>query len=465
MSSVFRSPTPFRPCFDAVKLPYCIPGLLLGLALSAPASGASTAALEAEVSALAAQNARLMQMLEAQQAQLARLQERLASMDASQQAQGAQLAALEDEVDSTLPALPSRPRGGLADRVQLSGEFGFAFYLGQENSLFPENDFRVDEARLFVEAEIGRGVYLFTEIELAAREPSLFTGESVRMGEVYAEFEALGRLLGRDGGPTLRAGRIDIPFGIEYLERDVMANPFISHTLADPWGIDEGIAIFGEVGPVRYIGAVQNGGISRLRDFNADKSLALRLSYTPVQGLDLHLSAMRTGDLSATADIGSEIWIANGIFILLGGAGTTTFHADLAQLDVRYGWKGGHFGGALGAARYDDNDPNQDNARDLLFYSVEGVQTLAGPLYGALRYSAIDAGTKGYPLPGHANRENYFFNGYMTSKLEHFTIGLGYRASDNLVLKTEYTWEWGDGVDGLERSGTDIFATEIGVRF
>ena len=43
----------------------------------------------------------------------------------------------------------------------------------------------------------------------------------------------------------------------------------------------------------RYVVALQNGGISRLRDFNADKAVAGRISWDPARWLSLSGSAIQ----------------------------------------------------------------------------------------------------------------------------------------------------------------------------
>ena len=68
---------------------------------------------------------------------------------------------------------------------------------------------------------------------------------------------------------NVRAGRIDVPFGEEYLMRDAIDNPLISHSLPDIWGVDEGIELYGAAGKFSYVVAVQNGGIPATRDFTS----------------------------------------------------------------------------------------------------------------------------------------------------------------------------------------------------
>ena len=103
-----------------------------------------------------------------------------------------------------------------------------------------------------------------------------------------------------------------VPFGEEYLSRYAIDNPLISHSLSDLWGVDEGVELYGKVGPVRYTMAVQNGGIPDTLDYNDDKSVAGRLEYDPARWLHLSASGMRTGDLQVSGDQLSAMWFGNG---------------------------------------------------------------------------------------------------------------------------------------------------------
>src|SRR5207244_2545376 len=149
--------------------------------------------------------------------------------------------------------------------------------------------------------------------------------------------------------------RFYIPFGEEYLVRNAIDNPLISHSLTDLWGPDLGVEFYGSLGRVRYVLAVQNGGVQTLRDFTSDKSVAARVGYDPSQWLHLSLSAMRTGALDTRGDYLSAIWFGNGYFRSL-GSNTTRFEADLVEADAQIRWSRGHLLGAGGYVHYDDND-------------------------------------------------------------------------------------------------------------
>jgi hypothetical protein len=403
------------------------------------------------------QNRALRSQLESQQRQIDELRQRVDRFPI----------AAPFATDSSTDEMPSAPepisRVEPNRRVILGGEAGVAFIAGEANTAFPNEEFRIDDARLFVEAEVARNVYVFTELELTSRESP---DEFFRLGECYLEGADLPLPWSRDHTFTVRAGRLDVPFGEEYQRRGVTENPLISHSLSDLWGVDEGLAVFGRVDAWDYILAVQNGGNPTLRDYLGDKSVTARIGVRPGRGWRTSASVMRTGDLSSSNDRFSEIWIGNGFFRAIGSPATTTeFSAELAQLDLRYDWRGGHALGAIGRAWYDDNDTAADNRRQLEFGQFEAQQALAPKFYGALRYSRISADGAGYPIAGHGTFGRYFFSPNFTDRLWRLGLGLGYDPVENLRLKVEYSWERGRLASGQPRTETDQFAAEAGVKF
>jgi hypothetical protein len=115
--------------------------------------------------------------------------------------------------------------------------------------LSPNDEFKVDEARLFVEAPIVENVYFFGEVNLATREqPDI----QARLGELYLDIENISQLWHNDHLLNARVGRLYTPYGEEYLTRYAIDNPFISHSLSDLWGVDEGIELYGRAGKMSY---------------------------------------------------------------------------------------------------------------------------------------------------------------------------------------------------------------------
>jgi hypothetical protein len=429
--------------------------LTLVLALNAAPSSAVEVTAK-DLAELLAQNRSLQQQVEKQQQQIDQLRERL---DAQQYSGSDNSTRMQPDASSQMdsPALRA------AREIRVSGEVGLVFFSSGSDGAYPNSEFRVDDARIFLEAPVWKNVYFYTGLELTTREAA---DEYFHVGELYADMEDVLQS-GRDYSLSLRVGRFNIPFGEEYQYRDVMANPLISHSVTDIWGIDEGVQAYGSLGRIQYNLAVQNGGHKTLHDYNKDKSVTARLSFDPVKSLHLSVSAHRTGKLDVANDGMSEIWFSNGFFRALGTAATTrTFAASLYEADAIWRWKTGHFQAAGGAARFDDDSTAADNSRHLSFYSFEAMQKLMGKFYGAARYSKLRA-AGGYPLVGQGNAGEYFYNPFAprTTDLERFTGGVGYQFDIPLVWKLEYSWESGHLVGGKERDDTDLLATELGLKF
>lgn len=420
----------------------------------------------ASLDALLEQNQRLVEQLKAQQRTIDALNQRLDEVQRASDRHERELRGLQDRAEPADRPIPvERDR---EHEVRIGAEVAVGFFSTGSAGQFPKSEFRIDDSKLTVEAPVWKNVYFFTELNLLTRETNAAT---FQFGELYVEFEGIGSSWGLPGPLTLRAGSINTPFGEEYQVRNPMANPLISHSLSDIWGPDEGVEIFGQAGSVQYVVAVLNGGVSQLRDFNADKSLVARLGWDPVPWLHLSASAMRTGEIATvspvttTGDNLTALWFGNAFFRAIGPAArTTSFMADLYEADAVAKWKGGEMRGALGEVRFDDSDPLVDNSRRLKYGFIEAVQSITEELYGATRYSEIRA-PGGYPLAGWGNAGTYFYRPSLTEELKRLSLGFGYRFGPPLVLKLEYAWESGHLITGASRDHEDFFGAQVGLRF
>lgn len=355
--------------------------------------------------------------------------------------------------------------GSAMGKIMLSGEGGVAFFNSGSRGSFPNSEFRVDEAKLFLEGPIRGQVYFYTELNLFTHE-SMNAG--VNLGECYLDFENITARWTSERMVNLRMGRLDIPFGEEYLSRDAIDNSLISHSLTDFWGVDEGLELYGSLSKFNYVVAVQNGGLSDIRDFDRDKSVAARIGFEPNRHLHFSVSGMRTGDIDASRDPWSALWFGGAFLRPLDSSYTTKFHADIVQGDVtvkvpRVTLKA--FGGYL---RYDDNNETADNRRNVYYYSVEGTGDITRKIYAAARFSQILA-PNGFPILGNGQFGEYFYQypsgAKLTDDIWRLTLGLGYRWSENLVGKVEYNFEQGKVIGGASRNHEDLFAIQLAFKF
>jgi hypothetical protein len=292
-----------------------------------PARADDTNLLMQQLQELRQANATLQGQMHTQQGAIEALSHQVAELQAAQAERDQQLAEIKEGLTPPPPA-----SGFNFGNVHISGEAGVALFNTGSQGFAPNAEFRVDEAKLFVEAPIWKNVYFYSELNLAQRE---YSDLHLEVGEFYLDFQDVSLLWNQERQLNIRAGEMNIPFGEEYLTRDAIDNPLISHSLSDFWGIDEGVELYGALGKFRYAVAVQNGGNSTTRDFNRDKSVAGRISFDPNKHWHFSVSAMRTGNLDVGNDGLSAIWFGNGFFKPLDYT-ATVFHADLLEGDASF---------------------------------------------------------------------------------------------------------------------------------
>ena len=344
-------------------------------------------------------------------------------------------------------------------KVDISGEGGIAFFKSPPSGAFPHSTFRIDEARLFLEAPIWGDVYFYSELDLATRET---TSLELNVGELYLDFESISKLWGNDDMLNVRAGRFYIPFGEEYQYRFAIDNPLISHSVSDIWGADDGAEIYGRIGPAHYAVAVQNGGGMTSQALQGDKSVSGRIGADPAKCLHLSVSAMRTGELNVK-NMTSAVWFGGGWFHSIGSPATTSFHANLVEGDADFRLPFALIRTAGGYVNYNDNDPLVNNNRDIYYYYVEGTHDWTHNFYSAVRWSQVLA-HKGYTIVGSGNMVQYGFED-LTRNYWRLSLGLGYRFSPNMIVKGEYSFNQGSTITGAFRDGENQFSLEAAFRF
>ena len=421
-------------------------GSLLGSAARLPAADTN---LEQQVQWLREQNAMLQQQLQKQSQSLDAL---------TQKVQGLETANTERE-NAAAENPPPAKNGFNLGKVVLGGEGGVGFSKTGPQGFAPNSEFTVDEARLFLEAPIWKDVYFYSEVDLATPENN---NAQVYLNELYVDFENVSQLWGRDDQLCVRAGRMNVPFGEEYLTRYAIDNPLILNSVSDFWAVDPGVEFYGALGKFSYVVAVQNGGGNGVQDDNGDKSVSGRISFDPDPHWHFSVSGMRTGNIPAQNYSTSAEWFGNGFFQSIGSPATTTFYVNAVELDMTARWSSGYVKAFGGYAQYGDNDPTMGNSRDIFYYSAEVVQNLPKNFYAVTRFSEVVA-DKGIPIVGSGNSGDYF--SALTTDLWRLSLGIGYRFSDRLIIKTEYSFEGGQQVNGESRSQENFFGTEIAFKF
>lgn len=401
------------------------------------------------------QNQQMQQQLQKQQELIDSLTRKVSEIQAVQSTPAPATPVPNEEAEPAPVA-----QGFQFNRVALSGEGGLAFFYSQPGGQTPNPEFRINEARLFIDAPVWNQVYFYSEVDFATPET---TSLVLQVGELYLDWENISSLWNCDRLLNLRVGRFYVPFGEEYQERFAIDNPLISHSVSDLWGADNGVQIYGSKSIFTYNLALQNGGIQSSTDFTGDKSITGRISCDPNQWLHLSVSGMRTGEIDAGGDVLSAMWFGNGFFRSIGSPNTTRFGANLVEGDVQAKFPGLQLKSAGGYINYSDNDPLGSNHRDVYYYYVEGRYDIWQKLYLATRWSQVFA-NNGFPIVGNGPMNTFLF-GPLTTEYWRLSLGAGYAFSKRLVVKTEYSFNRGTELDGTPRDQENLVALEMAFAF
>src|ERR1700744_4633957 len=161
------------------------------------------------------QNAQMQEQLQKQKELIDSLSRKVA--DIQESAAHNQTNLPGDPTSAITPAAAANPSADASFKianVAISGEGSVDFFKSQSRGQNPNGAFRVNEARLFLDAPIWNDVYFYSEIDFATRES---TSLALNVGELYVDFEDVSQLWGRDRMLNVRAGQFYTPFGEEYL--------------------------------------------------------------------------------------------------------------------------------------------------------------------------------------------------------------------------------------------------------
>ncbi len=332
--------------------------------------------------------------------------------------------------------------------IDISG-FGAVGYLDSgDDGTRPHGGFLIKESTLFVEATAWQNMSFFFELQVnrLGRDGRV----DVRTGEVYANFH---NLLGDWGNDLLgiKVGRVDIPFGEEYLWQDSSDNPLISNSAPYPYGYDEGVVAYGTLKGLGWITAVTDGTDARSIEDHGDKAFNFKAFGSPLDSLYLSASFMRNGRAGKSAfEFGGSHFQPVGASDVsrAGNSPNQQVNANLFELDAKYSFgEKAYVSGSFGQAFVDDEDSAFD--RDFTWFSLEPLYWITPRVYAVARYSEIgtyDAG-RGYHFDGKTTAGGNASFGYDTRRFQRLSAGLGWRPNQRVIIKFEVGHDWFEVID------------------
>ncbi len=339
-------------------------------------------------------------------------------------------------------------------RVDVWGYVSATYLQTTHGGSRPRGSAAVDQASLFLSAEVDDNVSAFFEIQTDRFQTNQTF--DVHVGEVYARVKHALRL---DGEQWLgvKVGRFDIPFGESYLHDDSPDNPLIGTAVSHTYDVDEGILAYGKWHGIGFVGAFSDGNSDRQSSGEPSKAVTAKIYGDLLPWLYASGSVLNSGRTDSSAIYLGGIWLDQvGAFgnSTAGQSPSTGVGVTLAELDLRAGVPNrATLVMNAGYGRLRDVEPFD---RTLYWFSLEPTVALCETLDATLRYSEIGtySDTEGYQFSGRpfANADSPY--GYDLSRLQQLEVGLAWRPQRGTIVKGEF------GFDRLQAIDTCPFAGE-----
>jgi hypothetical protein len=230
--------------------------------------------------------------------------------------------------------------------------------------------------------------------------------------------------------------------------------------------MDEGLELAGKIKldkiglkPLGWVVSVSDGNSGVGSDSSSSKAFMGKLYYTPIDPLYLSASYYDSGSLKSSNN--AEMSIAGLVTIPSSGVGD--WKRKVWEVDARYDFGKGKK--PLEPSAYSDSKAifrlSYGEFHDIAnicrlgnFGFVDGVYNLTKRFYTAGRYSFVDL----------AGNSTATLNSVTANKYDRYSLGVGYRWSENTILKLSYDWNKQSGPN-IEDADDNLISAIVASQF
>ncbi len=422
--------------------------LILVLAFVISCAPNSFAATDEEIQALKQQVQQLMQRIDKLEAEQAKTKEDMAKAPSVQ--------APKVDLSNTL------------SKLKVKGRFATGYYKSGNAGSFPSGSFEMPDAKIqfsFQPDEVNTVVMRF---KLDNAVTGISTTSPLLDYFYLSSKDFLPSLKDTPFSLSSRLGRFKLGFGEETWSNNPIESVLPSNSAANATVNDEGLELAGKIKldkiglkPLGWVTSISNGNNTVGSDSGQGKAFLGKLYYTPIDPLYLSASYYDSGRLKSSD---SELSIAG---LKTRPAGATDWQRNVWEFDARYDFKKGKK--PLDPPAYSDSKAivrlSYGGFHDITstltaaeragnFGFVEGIYNLTKKAYAATRYSFVDLD----------NEVTASLNSVTANKYDRYSLGAGYRWSDNTIVKLGYDWNKQSG-PSTQEAHDNLFSAVVATQF
>ena len=346
------------------------------------------------------------------------------------------------------------PRVDLANtlaKLKIKGRAALGFFDSGKAGSYPAGSFEMPDAKLqfsFAPDAINTLVMRFNLNNATAQSPLLD----------YFFLQSKDFIPALKDSPfslSTRLGKFKLGFGEETWSDNLVEGVLPSNSAARVTVVDEGLEFAGKVKldklklkPLGWVVSVSDGNSGVGSDSTAGKAFMGKLYHSPIEPLYLSTTYYNSGRLDSSS---AEMSIAG---LVTRPSGENDWDRTVWEMDARYDFGKGKkpldppaFSDSKAILRlsYGQFKDEANRTRDGNFGFLEGTYSWTEKFYTAGRFSFVDINGDGTAT----------LNGVIANRYERYSLGGGYRWTDNTILKLGYDWNknsWsgiGDADDNL----------------
>ena len=349
-------------------------------------------------------------------------------------------------------------------KLKIKGRAAMGYFDSGKAGSYPSGSFEAPEAKLqfsFQPDDINTFVMRFNLNNATAQSPLL--------DYLYLQSkDFLPMLKNTPFSLSGRLGRFKLGFGEETLSNNLVEGILPSNSAGNVGVSDEGLELSGKIDlakiglkplkPLGWVASVSDGNSGVGSDNSSGKAFMGKLYYTPVDPLYLSATYYDSGSLKSSA---AEMSIAG--LTSRPATGVGDWKRKFWEVDARY-----DFGKAkkplepmvysdskaIARLSYGGFNDISNISRHGTFGFVDGIYNLNKKFYTAGRYSFVDLG-------GDITAS---LNSVTANKYDRYSLGFGYRWSENTIVKLSYDWNKESGTNTIG-SDNNLLSAIVAAQF